>query len=437
MITAFKDTFKIPDLRRRILFTVILLSVYRLGCYVPTPGIDGKALAQFFSRVPNTLFGIADLFAGGALSNATIFALGIMPYISVSIILELLASIVPYFENMVRSGVEGRRKLTQITRFGTVGLCIFQATAISFWLSNPAHFENVVMVPNPGALFYFSTIVTLTCGTVFLMWLGEQITEKGIGNGISLIITASILSRMPVAVHYLSILVSSGEINVIMLLFLFVLLIVIVGSAILLNESERRIAIQYARRVVGRRVYGGQATYLPIKLNQGGVIPLIFAVSILTFPATIMRFSENQILRRIADLLSPSGGPGMLLYAGLTIFFCYFYASIIFNPDNVAEDLKKYGGFIAGIRPGKATAAYLEKILNRLTLPGSLMLVFIALVPYILMRTVRRLPVLVASEFGGIGLIIVVSVLIETMRQIEAHLLVRHYQGFIKKARPK
>ncbi|HOL67755.1 MAG TPA: preprotein translocase subunit SecY, partial [bacterium] len=356
---------------------------------------------------------------------------------SVSIILELLASIVPYFENMVRSGVEGRRKLTQITRFGTVGLCLFQGTAISFWLSNPAHFENVVMVPNPGPLFYFTTVVTLTTGTIFLMWLGEQITEKGIGNGISLIITASILSRMPVAVHYLAMLMGAGEINIIIILILIALLVLIISAAIILNESERRIAIQYARRVVGRRVYGGQSTYLPIKLNQGGVIPLIFAVSILTFPATMMRFSENVVLRRVADYLMPSGGPGMLLYALLTIFFCYFYASIIFNPDNVSEDLKKYGGFVAGIRPGKATAAYLEKILNRLTLPGSLMLAFIALFPYILMHFVRKIPPLVASEFGGIGLIIVVSVLIETMRQIEAHLLVRHYQGFIKKARPR
>jgi len=437
MITAFKDTFKIPDLRRRIIFTVALLSVYRLGCYIPVPGIDGKALAQFFARVPNTLFGIADLFAGGALSNATIFALGIMPYISVSIILELLASIVPYFENMVRSGVEGRRKLTQITRVGTVGLCIFQSLAISFWLANPAHFENVVMVPNPGPIFYLSTVITLTTGTIFLMWLGEQITEKGIGNGISLIITASILSRMPVAVHYLGMLTGAGELNIIILLILAVLLILVVAAAIILNESERRIAVQYARRVVGRRVYGGQTTYLPIKLNQGGVIPLIFAVSILTFPATIMRFSENSVLRRVADYLSPAGGLGMFLYACLTVFFCYFYASIIFNPDNVSEDLKKYGGFIAGIRPGKATAAYLEKILNRLTLPGSIMLVAIALFPYVLMHLLRKIPYVVASEFGGIGLLIVVSVLIETMRQIEAHLLVRHYQGFIKKARAK
>ncbi len=435
MLSGFRDSFKIPDLRKRIITTVLLLSVYRLGCYVPSPGIDGKALSQFFEQFQNTLLGIANLFSGGSLSNATIFALGIMPYISVSIILELLTSIVPYFDNLRRSGVEGRRKLTQLTRFGTVGLCIFQGAAISMWLENPAHFGDIVMVPNPGWLFRVTTVITLTTGTIFLMWLGEQMTEKGIGNGISLIITASILSRMPVAFSRMSQLVASGEINFLVVLIMIILIFAVVAFAVIINESERRIPVQYAKRVVGRKVYGGQTTYLPIKLNQGGVIPLIFAISILTFPATFMAFSANPILSRISMFLSPARGVGMILYALLTVFFCYFYASIIFNPDNVSDDLKKYGGFIQGIRPGKSTAAYLERILNRLTLPGSLMLAGIALFPYIIMLVYRRIPGEVANLFGGIGLLIIVSVLLETLRQVESHLLVRHYQGFIKKAK--
>ncbi|RKY30323.1 MAG: preprotein translocase subunit SecY, partial [Candidatus Omnitrophota bacterium] len=275
-------------------------------------------------------------------------------------------------------------------------------------------------------------------GTVFLMWLGEQITEKGIGNGISLIITVSIISRMPVAFDYMKRLLMAGTINFIMIPVFIALMFFVVAAAILLNESERRIPIQYAKRVIGRRIYGGQSTYLPIKLNQGGVLPLIFAIAILTFPATILRFSENEIMRKIAMILSPASGTGMILYALLTIFFCYFYSAIIFNPQNVAEDLKKYGGFIAGIRPGKSTTLYLERILNRLTFPGSIMLAGIAVFPYILMNiTNKKIPYVVASLFGGIGLLIVVSVLIETLRQIEAHLLIRHYQGFIKKAKIK
>jgi preprotein translocase subunit SecY len=371
------------------------------------------------------------------LSQATIFALGIMPYISVSIVLELLASVVPYFENMLKSGVEGRRKLTQLTRFGTVGLCIFQGMAISAFLENPEHFGGIVIVANPGWLFRIISTLTMTAGTIFLMYIGEQITEKGIGNGISLIITASIVSRMPVAFHRMAGLVASGEISFFIVIILIGLIFGVVAAAIIVNESERRIPIQYARRVIGKRVYGGQSTYLPIKLNQGGVIPLIFAIAILTFPATILSFTENKFLSKLAVILSPQQPVGMILYALLTIFFCYFYAGIIFNPDNIAEDLQKYGGFIQGIRPGKSTALYLEKVLNRLTLPGSLMLVGIAVFPYILMHLYRKIPYITASIFGGIGLLIVVSVLIETIRQIEAHLLLRHYQGFIKKAKIK
>lgn len=437
MFEAFRDTFKIPDLKRRIGITILLLTVYRFGCYIPIPGIDGKQLSKIFESSSNTLFSLADLFSGGALSQATIFALGIMPYISVSIVLELLASVVPYFENMLKSGVEGRRKLTQLTRFGTVGLCLFQGMAISIFLENPEHFGGIVIVSNPGFLFRIISTLTMTAGTIFLMYLGEQITEKGVGNGISLIITVSIISRMPVAFHRMAGLVASGEISFFVVIILIALIFGVVAAAILINESERRIPIQYAKRVIGKRVYGGLSTYLPIKLNQGGVIPLIFAIAILTFPATILSFAQNRLLVKISNLMNPSQPIGMILYALLTIFFCYFYAGIIFNPDNIAEDLQKYGGFIQGIRPGKSTALYLEKVLNRLTLPGSLMLAGIALFPYILMHLYRKIPYVVASIFGGIGLLIVVSVLIETIRQIEAHLLLRHYQGFIKKAKIK
>ncbi|MGC8976055.1 MAG: preprotein translocase subunit SecY [Candidatus Ratteibacteria bacterium] len=437
MFEAFRDTFKIPDLKRRIGITILLLTVYRFGCYIPVPGINGKELSKIFESSANTLFALADLFSGGALSQATIFALGIMPYISVSIVLELLASVVPYFENMLKSGIEGRRKLTQLTRYGTVGLCIFQGMAVSIFLENPEHFGGIVIVANPGWLFRIISTLTMTAGTVFLMYLGEQITEKGVGNGISLIITTGIISRMPVAFHRMAGLVASGEVNFFVVIILCGLIFGVVAAAIIVNESERRIPVQYAKRIIGKRIYGGQSTYLPIKLNQGGVIPLIFAIAILTFPASILSFTENKYLAKIATILSPQEPLGMFLYGILTIFFCYFYAGIIFNPDNIAEDLQKYGGFIQGIRPGKSTAFYLEKIVNRLTLPGSFMLVAIAIFPYILMHLYRKIPYITASIFGGIGLLIVVSVLIETIRQIEAHLLLRHYQGFIKKAKIK
>ncbi|OIO36198.1 MAG: preprotein translocase subunit SecY [bacterium (Candidatus Ratteibacteria) CG_4_10_14_3_um_filter_41_18] len=432
MLTPFRDSFKIPDLRKKILITLVLLAVYRLGCYIPTPGIDGIALAQFFRRIQGTLFGIADLFTGGALSSLTILALGIMPYISVSIILELLAAVVPYFENLRKEGPEGRRKLTQLTRRGTVLLCIIQATAIAFWLENPNNFDNVVMVSQPGWFFRILTVITLTAGTIFLMWLGEQITEKGIGNGISLIITVGILSRYPSAAKQIAMLYRSGQLAGPTIFLMMILIALVVAATILLTEGERRISVQYPKRIVGRKVYGGQSTYLPIKINQGGVIPLIFAVSILMLPATMLRFVNNDLVKRFSDWLSPGAFLYTLLYAGLTVFFCYFYSAISFNPDNVADDLRKYGGFIAGVRPGKPTANFLEKILTRLTLPGSLFLVAIAIFPYLIMNWLK-VPYLVASLFGGIGLLIIVAVIIETMRQIESHLLMRHYQGFMKK----
>ncbi|HNQ35919.1 MAG TPA: preprotein translocase subunit SecY [bacterium] len=433
-LSPFRDSLKIPDLRHKIGVTLLLLAVYRFGCYIPVPGIDGAALAQFFAQVEGTLLGVADLFTGGALSQATIFALGIMPYISVSIVLELLTTMVPALENMIKSGVEGRRRLTQLTRQLTALLCLFQGMMISLWLENPASFGGVPIVVQPGWAFRIIATITLTAGTMFLMWLGEQITEKGIGNGISLIITLGILSRYPTAVKQMLEFLRTGRLSGLTLILLAILIVLVVAATIMLIEGERRIPVQYARRMVGRRQYGGQSTYLPVKVNQGGVIPLIFAVSILLFPATILRFYKGPLAVKLAGYLNPGGWLYTILYALLAVFFCYFYAAVSFKPDNVADDLRKYGGFIAGIRPGKTTGDYLERILLYITFPGALFLVAIALFPNLVM-SVFRIPYLVASLFGGVGLLIVVAVLIETMRQIEAHLVMRHYEGFLKKAR--
>ncbi len=435
-LTPFRDSLKIPDLRQKIFITLGLLTVYRFGCYVPVPGINGEALSQFFAQVQGSLFGIADLFSGGALSQATIFALGIMPYISVSIVLELLTTMVPALESMIKSGVEGRRRLTQMTRQYTVLLCLFQGMMVSLWLENPANFGGIQMVANPGWSFRLMTIITLTAGTIFLMWLGEQITEKGIGNGISLIISLGIISRYPTAVKQAIMLTQTGRLSGLSIILMLILIVGVVSATIILLMGERRVPVQYARRVVGRRQYGGQSTYLPVRINQGGVIPLIFAVSILLFPATILRFFKSDFSVRVAALLDPGGLLYNILYALLTLFFCYFYAAVSFRPESVADDLRKYGGFIAGIRPGKATSEYLEKILVYITFPGALFLVGIALFPYLIMR-IFKIPYLVASLFGGIGLLIIVAVLIETIRQVEAHLLMRHYEGFLKKARIK
>jgi preprotein translocase subunit SecY len=436
-LSPFRDSLKIPDLRNKILITLGLLSVYRFGCYIPVPGINGQALSQFFSQAQGTLFGVADLFTGQALSRATIFALGIMPYISVSIVLELLTTMVPALEQMVKSGAEGRRKLTQMTRQLTVVLCLFQGLMVSLWLENPASFNGVKMVADPGWSFCLISVLTFTAGTIFLMWLGEQITEKGIGNGISLIISFGIISRYPTAINQVVGLTRLGNLSGLSIVLMLILIVAVVGATILLLEGERRIPVQYARRVVGRKQYAGQSTYLPVKINQGGVIPLIFAVSILLFPATILQHFANKsiLVAKLTSLLNPGGLLYTVLYAALTIFFCYFYAAVSFKPEKVADDLRKYGGFVAGIRPGRTTTEYLEKILLFVTLPGAVFLVTIALFPQVITRVFRITSYLVTSLFGGIGLLIVVAVLIETMRQIEAHLLMRHYEGFLKKAR--
>jgi len=445
MIQALLNSFRIPDLRKKILFTLGLLAVYRSGSYIPLPGINTMALAQFFERLAQTqggtLFGIVNMFAGGAMSRAAIFGLGIMPYISASIIMQLLTAVVPQLEKLAKEGEEGRKKITQYTRYGTVFLCLIQSFFISMWLENPARFENLQIVLHPGWSFRLLTMITLTTGTVFIMWLGEQITEYGIGNGISLIITAGIVSRIPAAGFQLFSLLSpfSPERRQIepltVILMGFMLLGVIVG-VVMITQGQRKIPVQYAKRIIGRKIYGGQSTYIPLRVNQAGVIPIIFAQSIILFPATIASLIPHPFVQAIARSL---GGRGLLysiLYSGLIIFFCYFYTAISFNPKDVADNMKKYGGFVPGVRSGNVTASYLDFIMTRITLAGAVFLCIIALLPNLISGWLG-IPYLVASFLGGTAILIVVGVMLDTMRQIESQLLMRHYEGFMKKGRIK
>jgi preprotein translocase subunit SecY len=419
-----------------------LIGVYRIGSYVPTPGINTQALAAFFENISRsqggTLFGIMDMFSGGAIARLTIFALGIMPYISSSIIMQLLTAVIPHLEKLAKEGGEhGRRQITQYTRYGTVVLGIIQSLFISIWLENPAHFGGLQIVQFPGLGFRILTVITLTSGTAFIMWLGEQITEFGIGNGMSLLITASIISRIPTALHQLFMLLSpfspsQRQIGFPTLILMIAMLVFVVLAVVLITQGQRKIPVQYAKRIVGRKVYGGQSTYIPFRVNHAGVIPIIFAQSIILFPATIAGFIPNQAFQNIANALLRGAFVYTALYAGLIIFFSYFYTAITFNPNDVAENMKKYGGFIPGIRPGKPTADYFDYILNRITLPGAVFLSFVAILPD-LVGKMLKIPYLVASFFGGTGLLIIVGVMLDTMKQIESHLLMRHYEGFMKK----
>ncbi len=444
-IEAIRNLFKIPDLKKKILFTLGLIAVYRVGAFIPTPGIDGAKLAQFFDNIARTqggtLFGLMNMFSGGAMRRLTIFALGIMPYISASIILQLLTTVVPALERLARQGDEGRKAITQYTRYGTIGLSIVQSFFIALWLENPARFQGLQIVQYPGWGFRILTVITLTTGTALIMWLGEQIQEKGIGNGISLIITAGIISRLPSAVFQLVSLMTpgaSGEaqidpFKVILLLFMFVAVIV---AVVVITQGQRKIPVQYAKRVVGRRIYGGQSTYIPLRVNQGGVIPIIFAQSLLMFPATIAGIVPNRAIQGVASALMMGRPLYYVIYSLLILFFCYFYAAISFNPIDMANNMKRFGGFVPGIRPGKQTAEYLDFIMTRITLPGAIFLTVIATLPSVVSSQLG-IPYLVASFFGGTGLLIVVGVMLDTMRQIESHMLMRHYEGFMKKGRVK
>jgi len=443
MFEAFVNTIKIPDLRKKILLTFGLIAVYRVGAYIPTPGVDGGALAQFFARLSQTsggaLFGIMNMFSGGAISRLTIFALGIMPYISSSIILQLLTAVIPALERMAKEGEQGQKKIIQYTRYGTIVLGVIQSFFIALWLENPARFQGLQIVQFPGWPFRILTVITLTSGTAFIMWLGEQIQEFGIGNGMSLIITAGIVSRVPTALYQLYSLFSpfapeKAQLEPFTLLIMLALLVIVVVAVILITQGQRKIPVQYAKRVVGRKVYGGQSTFLPMRVNQAGVIPIIFAQSIILFPATVAGFIPNQTFQRLAMSLTKGELVYNTIYALMIVFFSYFYTAITFNPIDISDNMKKYGGFVPGIRPGRQTAEYLDFVMTRITLPGAIFLAVIAVFPSIVSNWLK-IPYLVASFFGGTGLLIIVGVMLDTMRQIESHLLMRHYEGFMKKGR--
>jgi len=422
--SGFQNIFKIPELKKRIFYTLALLVVYRIGVNVPVPGIDSAALAEIFNRFKGVL-GIVDLFSGGALERFSIFALGIMPYISSSIILQLLTVVVPHLERLSKEGEQGRKKITQYTRYGTVFLSVIQGFGISYGLVQGN--ANAI----PAAMFIPLTVITLTAGTAFIMWLGEQITERGIGNGISLIIFAGIVARAPAAVGATMELVRSGTMNIFLVLILLIFMALVVAFIIFVEQGQRRIPVQYAKRVVGRRLYGGQSTHLPLKINQSGVIPPIFASSIIMFPATVASFIDVPIMQTIAEALQPGNVGYELLFIGFIFFFCYFYTAVTFNVVDVADNMKKQGGFIPGIRPGKRTADFIDKVLTRITLGGAIYVSAVCVLPS-LMITQFEVP----FYFGGTALLIVVGVSIDTISQIESHMLTRHYEGFLKKAGP-
>jgi preprotein translocase subunit SecY len=422
LFEKFRNLFKIPDLRKRLLFTLGMLVVVRLGSHLPLPGIDKEAMANLFAQ--GGILGFFDLFAGGALSRFSIFALGIMPYINASIIMNLLTAVVPTLEQWAKEGEEGRAKITKITRYATVFLAIIQAFGISVWLQN----MGVLMISGFG--FRFLLLITLTAGTCFLMWLGEQITDFGIGNGISIIIFGGIIARIPSQIVQTFKLLQVGEIGIIPLISLLLISVVVIGGVIAIQKGQRRIPVQYAKRVIGRRMYGGQGTHIPLRVNQAGVIPIIFASAILLFPATIAQFFQNlAFMKSMSEALSPGQPLYLIMYAVLIVVFTYFYTAITFNPANMADNMKKYGGFIPGIRPGKNTTVYIDYIMTRITLSGALFLAVIAILPNILIKITG----ITTFYFGGTSLLIMVGVALETVQQIESHMLMRHYEGFIKK----
>jgi len=421
--SGFGNIFKIPELKKRIIFTLALLVVYRVGVHVPVPGIDAVALAEIFARAKGTILGIFNMFSGGALERLSVFALGIMPYISASIILQLMTVVIPHLERLKKEGEQGRKKITQYTRYGTVILSIIQGFGISVGL------ERMGAVIEPGWSFRLMSVITLTAGTAFIMWLGEQITERGIGNGISLIIFAGIVARMPTAIGNTFRLISTGAMGVFPIIILLVLMVGVVAAIIFVEQGQRRIPVQYAKRVVGRRMYGGQSTHLPLKINTSGVIPPIFASSIMMFPATISSFITVPWIQDIVGTLTPGNAVYELLFVGLIFFFCYFYTAVTFNPVDVADNMKRQGGYIPGIRPGKRTADYIDRVLTRITLGGALYVSAVCVLPSILITKFN-----VPFYFGGTALLIVVGVAIDTVAQMESHMLSRHYEGFLKKS---
>jgi preprotein translocase subunit SecY len=453
---SLKNIFAVADLRKRVLFTLGLLAAYRVGGHIPTPGINRDALALLADQAKNTMFGLYDMFSGRNLSQMTIFALGIMPYISSSIILQLLTVVWPYLERLSKEGELGRRKITQYTRYGTILLSVVQSLGIAFFLERTTEIAGgLPLVYNPGWGFRFLTVLTLTTGSAFIMWLGEQITERGIGNGMSLIIFAGIVVGLPHAVIVTLDQLRTGQIGLLQMILLLVLMVCVIGAIVFVERGHRRVTVQYAKRVVGRRMYGGSSTHIPLKVNTGGVIPVIFASSILAFPATIAQmFPEGGIMRQISEQLAWGMPLYNLLYITGIIFFCYFYTAIIFNPDDVAENMRKYGGFIPGIRPGKRTAEHIDTILTRITLVGAIYLALVAILPEFLINGFKVAPIPFIGEqldavlprfiteglnvqfyFGGTSLLIIVGVAMDTVQQVESQLIMRHYDGFMKKTR--
>jgi len=427
-IEAFKNAFKIPELKSRILFTLFMLTLYRLGAHVPVPGVDGGALASMLGR-GSGLLGFYDMFTGGAFSNATVFALGIMPYITASIILSLLVNVIPALEELQKQGQEGQRKINDYTRYGTIVLCIVQSVGIAVYLQG----MGTEIVPQPGLFFIVLTMITLTTGTAFIMWLGEQITEHGIGNGMSLIIFIGIISGMPTALQNLFGLMGTGQISMVKALVLAAMMVFVVAAAVVITTGQRRIPVQYPRQVKGRRVSGGQRTYLPLRVNQAGVIPIIFASSILMLPEYVVRsliIPWPWLETAINAALNPMGFWYNAIYAILIVFFSFFYTASTFRPAEMADNMKKYGGVLVGVRPGKATADYLSRVMTLITWSGSLFLAGVALVPIVIIQVLRVPDMHLAHYFGGTTLLILVGVALDTIKQIEQHLVMRHYEGF-------
>jgi preprotein translocase subunit SecY len=432
MLEKLRTIFQVPELRRRILFTLALFVVYRLGEHMPTPGVNAKALAGAFQSQANTLFGLYDMFVGGAFSRATVFALGIMPYISASIILQLLGAVVPYFEKLRKEGEEGQKKITQWTRYGTVLISVVQSYAYSIFLVNLGASQGLTVVPDPGFSFYFSTIVTQTAGTILVMWLGEKITEFGIGNGISLIIFVNILGGVPNRTMQAIDSFRAGNLGLVQALTIMVLMVAVIAAVIVMTQATRKIPVQYAKRMVGRKMYGGQSTHIPLRVNTAGVIPIIFASSIMILPTTVAGFfPPDHPVAAIAQWFNPMGFLYNSLYAIIIVFFTYFYTAVVLNPNDLAENMRKYGGFIPGIRPGRHTAQYIDRVLSRITLPGAFFLAGVAVLPDIIIATFN----VPAVGFGGTSVLIVVGVALDTLQQIESHLLMRHYEGFVKRGR--
>jgi preprotein translocase subunit SecY len=431
MLQNVPNIFKIPDLRKKILITLALVAVYRLGSHIPTPGINAPALGLLLSQMRGTVFGLYDIFVGGALSRASIFALGIMPYISASIIFELLGSVFPYLERLQRDE-EGRKKINQYTRYATVGLAVVQATSIAVYLEAQPPTAAGPIIAMSGFFFRMLTILTMTAGTIFVMWLGEQITDKGIGNGISFIIFVGCIDSIPQDIGRTIQMMRAGEISWFALLVIAAIIFGVYAGVVLITQAMRKIPVQYPKRIVGRKMYGGQSTYVPLRINTAGVIPIIFAQSLIVFPSTVTALIKVPWLQSVARMMAPGTWLYNVLYAVLIIFFTYFYTSVVFNPRDLADNMQRYGGFIPGIRPGPNTASFIDRSLSLLTLPGALFLAFMALLPTFLMHSMR-----VPFYFGGTTLLIIVGVALDTIQQIESHLVMRHYEGLLKGSKIK